>query len=101
MPRAPTKVVPTFSEQEIQRLLASLDRKTDTGFRDYAMMLGYVDTSAKRSELADMTAADVDLENSYVSVLGKNRRERYLPIGQKVAKALLNLYDDVRLPGRA
>ena len=89
MPRAPAKVVPTFSEQEIQRLLVSPDRKTDTGFRDYALMLTYLDTSARLSELADMTVGDVDFENGYIRVLGKNKRERYLPLGQKVAKALL------------
>ena len=92
MPRAPAKVVPTFSEQEIQRLLASPNRRTDTGFRDYALMLTYLDTSARLSELANMAVGDVDLENGYIRVLGKNKRERYLPIGQKVAKALLK-YD--------
>jgi integrase/recombinase XerD len=89
MPRTPTKVAPTFSEQEIQRLLASPDRKTYTGFRDYALMLTYLDTSARLSELADMAVSDVDFENGYIRVLGKDRRERYVPIGQKVAKALL------------
>jgi site-specific recombinase XerD len=89
MPRAPTKVVPTFSEQEIQRLLAGPNRKTDIGSRDYALMLTYLDTSARLSELADMAVSDVDFENGYIRVLGKNRKERYLPIGQKVAKALL------------
>jgi integrase/recombinase XerD len=89
MPRAPTKVVPTFSEQEIQGLLATPDRKTDIGFRDYALMLTYLDTSARLSELANLALGDVDLGNGYIRVLGKDRRERYLPIGQKVAKALL------------
>ncbi|MCJ7575501.1 MAG: tyrosine-type recombinase/integrase [Dehalococcoidia bacterium] len=89
MPRAPTKVVPTFSEQEIQRLLANPDRKTDIGFTDYTLMLTYLDTSARLSELVNMSVGDIDLENGYIRVLGKDKRERYLPIGQKVAKALL------------
>jgi integrase/recombinase XerD len=52
-------------------------------------MLTYLDTSARLSELADMAVSDVDFENGYIRVLGKDRRERYVPIGQKVAKALL------------
>lgn len=89
IPRAPVRVVPTFSEQQLQRLLASPDKKTSTGFRDYALMLTYLDSSARLSELANMLVGDVDLENGYLRVLGKDRRERYLPIGQKAAKALL------------
>jgi site-specific recombinase XerD len=89
MPRVPIKMVATFSEQEVQRLLASPDRKPDIGFRDCALILTYLYTSARLSELADMSVGDVDLENGYIRVLGKDKKQRYLPIGRKVAKELL------------
>lgn len=89
MPRVPKKVVPTFSEKEIQRLLTQPDRSTDRGFRDYALLLTFLDTGARLSELAGLNNADVDLENGYLRVMGKGARERYIPFGVKVAKTLL------------
>ena len=41
------------------------------------------------SEIATLTVDGVELENGYLKVMGKGGRERYIPFGQKVAKALL------------
>ena len=38
MPRVPKKVVPTFSEKEVEALLRQPDKRTDRGFRDYALL---------------------------------------------------------------
>ena len=89
MPKVPKKVVPTFTEIETTRLLAQPDRSTDVGFRDYALLLTFLDTGARLMELAELNDDDVDLENGYLRVMGKGSRERYIPFGQKVAKALL------------
>ncbi len=89
MPRVPQKVVPTFSERELQRLLVKLDKQTDRGFRDYALLLTFTDTAARLSEIATVKVDDVDLEEGYLKVMGKGGKERYIPFGHKVAKALL------------
>jgi site-specific recombinase XerD len=89
MPKAPQKVVPTLSAEEVERLLSQPDRRTDIGFRDFAILITFIDTAVRLSELAGLMVADVDLENGYLKVLGKGGRERYVPFGQKVAKALL------------
>jgi integrase/recombinase XerD len=89
MPKVIKKVVPTFSDKEVERLLAQPNKKTDRGFRDYALMLTLVDTAARLSEIADLSVDDADIENGYLRVLGKGGEERYIPFGYKVAKALL------------
>jgi len=89
MPKVPTKVVPTFTEIEAIRLLAQPDKHTDVGFRDYALLITFLDTGARLMELAELNDDDVDLENGYLRAMGKGSRERYIPFGQKVAKALL------------
>lgn len=89
MPRVPKKVVPTFSDKEVERLLSQPDKKTHRGFRDYALMLTLIDTAARLSEVANPGVDDVDIENGYLRVLGKGGKERYIPFGHKVAKALL------------
>lgn len=89
MPKIPHKVVPTFSESETERLMSMPDKLTDKGFRDYAIMLTFYDTAIRLSELAGLREADVDFENGYLRVMGKGSKERYVPFGQRVAKALM------------
>ena len=89
MPRVPQKVVPTFSERDLERLLVQPDKQTDTGFRDYALLLTFVDTAARLSEIATLKVDGVDLKEGYLKVMGKGGKERYIPFGHKVAKALL------------
>ena len=89
MPKVPRKVVPTFSERDLETLLSQPDKRTDRGYRDYALILTFVDTGARLSEIACLKNDDIDLDNGYLRVMGKGGRERYIPFGRKVAKALL------------
>jgi site-specific recombinase XerD len=89
MPKVPNVAVPTFSQKEVETLLSRPDKKTDTGFRDYAMMLSFIDTTARLFEIAMLEENDVDLENGYLRVMGKGGKERYIPFGNKVARSLL------------
>jgi len=87
--KVPKKVIATFSEAQLQRLLAQPDKGTVEGYRDYTIMLTLLDTGARLGELMGLKLGDVDLEQGYLKVTGKGSRERYLPIGAKVTKALL------------
>jgi site-specific recombinase XerD len=89
MPKVPRKIVPTFSEKDLVKLLSQTQRHTDRGFRDYALILCFLDTAARLSEIASLRLDDVDFDNGCLTVLGKGGKERYIPFGQKVAKALL------------
>ncbi|MBI4332134.1 MAG: tyrosine-type recombinase/integrase [Chloroflexi bacterium] len=89
MPKVPTKVVPTLTEKQVEKLLAQPDQHTARGFRDYTLLAVYIDTSARLSEIVNLTSDGVDLENGYLKVMGKGQKERFLPFGSKVSKALL------------
>jgi site-specific recombinase XerD len=89
MPKVPTKVVSTFSAVDIEKLLSTPDKSTGTGFRNHALMLTFVDTAARLSEITGLKLADIDLDNGYLRVMGKGEKERFIPIGHKVSKALL------------
>jgi site-specific recombinase XerD len=89
IPKVPKVVVPTYSQKEIEVLLFQPDKKTNIGFRDYAIMLTFIDSTARLSEIALLDEEDVDLENGYLKVMGKGGKERYIPIGHKVARSLL------------
>ena len=89
MPKVPEVVIPTFSEKELAKFLAQTNRGTGEGFRDYCLLLTLIDTGVRLSELANLTADDVDYERNLFRVMGKGEKERFVPFGRRVAKALM------------
>jgi site-specific recombinase XerD len=81
-------------------LLKACEGKAFDDRRDVAMILLFIDTGARLSELASLQVGDVHLEQRAVQVLGKGRRPRVLPLGAKTALAL-NRYSRVREAHRA
>ena len=61
IPKAPTKVIPTFSENQIQSLLGVIHTSTPAGFRDWTMILTLLDTGLRASELINLGLEDVNL----------------------------------------
>jgi integrase/recombinase XerD len=77
MPRAPKNVVPTFSERDVERLLSQPDKSTDVEFRDYVILLTFLDTGMRLSELANLRFNDIDFENGYLRVMGNCSTQPY------------------------
>jgi site-specific recombinase XerD len=89
MPKVPEVVIPTFSENELAKLLSQTNRVTKEGFRDYCLLLIFIDTGIRLSELACLKPDDIDYEQNLFKVMGKGRKERFVPFGRRVAKALM------------
>jgi len=89
MPKVPEVVIPTFTEKELERLLAQPDKSSNEGFRDYCLLLTLIDTGVRLSELACLKSDDIDYEQNLFRVMGKGLRERFVPFGRRVAKALM------------
>jgi len=88
IPKAPRKVVPIFSDEQLQHLLAAIDITSSVGYRDYTIILTLLDTGIRCSELTGLRLVDVNLESRLLKVWGKGSKERLVPIGAKVQKAL-------------
>lgn len=89
-PMVPEKQVPVLTDDEMTALLKTCTGSTFDDRRDLAIMLLLVDTGLRRSELAGIAVADLDLQGDppVVTVLGKGRRPRTVAIGHKAAQAL-------------
>lgn len=95
-PRVPEYAPAVLTEDAIRALLKTCQGgSTLEDRRDHALLLLLVDTGMRRAEAAglrydpaDEANNDVDLDQCLVRVMGKGRRERILPIGAKVTKAL-------------
>ncbi len=88
LPRVPHKVIVTFTPEQIQALIHSLDRRTPTGFRNYTIILLLLDTGIRLSELTNLEIDDIDFGQSRMIINGKGNRERIVPFGIQVRRAL-------------
>ena len=88
IPQPPRKVIPTFTDSQIQQLLDAINIKTPEGYRDYAMILTLLDTGMRVSELCHLKLDNVWLEDGMLKVLGKGNKERLIPIGKQVQRCL-------------
>ena len=88
VPKAPRVIVATLNDTQVREFLAVIDRRRSTGFRDYCMALTLLDTGIRLSELVGLQIPDLDLEQGHFRVLGKGSKERIVPIGANLQKAL-------------
>lgn len=86
--KAARKVVDILTEEEVTRLLRSIDQKNDWGARDYAIVMLMLDSGLRLSEVTGLRTADLELEGGYLKVLGKGNKERIVPFGASTQKAL-------------
>ncbi len=87
-PRVPDSPVPVLTEDQIRALLATCNGRSFADRRDTAIIRLFMDTGCRRSELANLTLVDVDVEDRAIRVVGKGNRLRIIPFGAKTAQAL-------------
>ncbi len=87
MPRVTAKVIQTFTPGQVKRLLSACEREVYPWMRarDRAILSGLLDTGLRASELCGLTLRDVhfSVQDSYLQVLGKGRRERQVGLGER------------------
>ena len=87
--RFDTALVSYLTRREIEALLASPDRATFTGLRDYTLLLLTMQTGLRVSELAGLRRQDVELGvGAHVRCRGKGRKERCTPITKTTAEVV-------------
>jgi integrase/recombinase XerD len=85
-PKAPDYLIPTFTVEHVETMLATCDQKKPDGFRNYVLLLVLLDTGMRISELCGLRLTDV--HDRYVKVLGKGRKEREIGLHPEVGKLL-------------
>ncbi len=103
-PRTEQAVKPTFSDVELVLLFDACKHPSkpyDYQLRDTAIVSVLVDTGIRAAELRTLTMARVTLASlqareSYLTVMGKGRREREVPLGNRARRALARYLREVR-----
>jgi integrase/recombinase XerD len=82
-------VINTFSPEQVVRLFNTPDRGNARGFRQYLILLILLDTGIRLSELTELPIEKIDMERSCFRITGKGNKERVVPFGGQVRKAIL------------
>jgi len=94
------KRLPIFLDtDEVARLVESPDSTDISGLRDRAMLETLYSTGIRVSELTSLNTENIDFISGTVKVMGKGKKERLAPIGDKALKAIRS-YLDKRGPGK-
>jgi len=98
-PKVPKQLIKPFTQDHIDRLLTLCDNSF-VGCRNRAIVLTFLDTGLRLSELANIQLRDIDIDRETIKVMGKGAKERLVRIGEDAQKALLKyiLQRNDRLP---
>ncbi len=88
IPPKPKKLPRYLTVDEIFKLLKIPNKKTYISTRDKAILETFYSTGMRISELAQLTLPDLSLERGFTKVLGKGKKERVLPLGEKALNAI-------------
>ncbi len=80
-----------ITHDEVQSLLSAClhDKNQTKGCRDAAIISLGVYVGLRRSEIADLKAKSIDLENMTIRVLGKGNKEEVLPLPESIKQYLI------------
>ena len=96
MKRTDTKVRDYVTREEMDAVLASLDRTRWCGRRDYALLLTMYNAGARVSEIASLRQQHVTFgPTCYVQLHGKGRKERSIPLWPKTAQIVKEWFREI------
>jgi site-specific recombinase XerD len=87
-PAIPDEPVAVLDETTLGKLLVSMNGRSFDDRRDSAIVRLFLDTGMRSSELANLAVGDIDLDQDVAVVLGKGRRPRACPFGDRTGQAI-------------
>lgn len=87
-PKTEAPEVPILSTDDLTKLLKVVTGRGWPELRDKAIIMLWLDSGVRLSEVTNRTVDDVDLDMQVLHVMGKGKRARAVPFGVKTAQAL-------------
>jgi site-specific recombinase XerD len=83
-----TSIPRAISAEHVRQLLASIDRRTPVGRRDYAILLMLARLGLRAGEVVSLELGDINWNLGQVNVRGKSGQRNRLPLTTEVGKAI-------------
>lgn len=94
--------LPIFlTEDEVTKLIESPDAKEVFGLRDRAILETFYSTGMRISELVGLNIENIDFFGGVVKVMGKGKKERLVPIGDKALRIIREYINKNKQPPAA
>jgi site-specific recombinase XerD len=87
-PKLVKRVVATLSDEEIRSILNTLSVTNPGDARNQTLFMLLLDTGLRIGELVNLKLADTHMNDGYLKVVGKGRKERIVPIGRNAQRVL-------------
>ena len=84
------KEIEILTDEEIERIFATMNVDTVLGARNTAIYSLMLDTGLRLTEVVTLKYADVHLDAKYIKALGKGDKERVVAFGTNCQRALTN-----------
>jgi integrase/recombinase XerD len=85
-PRAWQTLPHFLTPEEVEKLLDAPDTTTATGLRDKTMLEVLYATGLRVSELVGLQSGNLNLDLGFLTVIGKGRKERAVPLGDSAVE---------------
>ena len=90
-PRLTRKIPTTLLVEEVDKIIQAVDLTKKYALRDQAILSLLYASGIRVTELVDLKLKNVMMDDGWIRVFGKGRKERIVPIG-KIALSFLTLY---------
>lgn len=95
VPKIPVNLPDVLNKQEVDKLLNSINDNDDLSIRNRAMLELLYATGLRVSELINIKFADININEKFVRIMGKGKKERLIPFGD-TAKVYIKRYLKIR-----
>lgn len=95
-PRMPRKMPVVLSYEEVEMILGSIDLSDPNGHRNRAMIETLYACGLRVSELTGLRLSNIFIQQEFIKVLGKNNKERLVPIGRAALEQIQHYVEGVR-----
>lgn len=95
-PRMQKRMPEVLTFEEVQSLIATIDLSTDHGLRNRAILETLYACGLRVSELISLRLSNLYPDIGFIKIIGKNDKERIVPIGEEALKHIAYYIDYVR-----
>ncbi len=95
-PKIGRKLPDTLSDQEITRLISTIDLSKPQGERNRTILETMYGCGLRVSELITLRLSDLFFDEGFIRVVGKGSKERFVPIHRQAQKYINFYINDIR-----
>jgi site-specific recombinase XerD len=88
LPKLEHKVITILSDEEIRTIIGTFNPKQPSDARNQAIFMLLLDTGLRIGETIGLKMDDLHLSEGIIKVMGKGRKERFVPIGNNSQKVI-------------